>query len=425
MQQKRHCSRLYLTWFNCITILTIVFILILSENISAQWGQWGGPNRNFSINTPVKLKTDWAEDGPERIWSNLLGDGNSAISVDNGWLYTMFRRGTDEVVVAFDASTGEKQWEFVQAASLWPDFRDGYGSGPHSTPLIVGDYLFTVGIRANLLCLNKKNGEKVWDHDLWVEYNAKPPGRGYASSVIAYKNLIILPVGGSGYGVMAFDIYNGTVLWKSGDFIVAYSSPIIINVDGQDQVVVFAKDYVVGMEPNTGELLWKYPHRTSYRVNASTPVWGDDNLLFLSSAYDTGSRVLHISRINEKSTVKEIWYNRKMQIHHGTAIRTGDMIYGSSGDFGPAFLTGIHAKTGEITIQQRGFAKSNFVYNGDQLILLDEDGILAIAAIKPDRFEIKAKSQILFTRSWTVPTLVGTTLYVRDRQEIIALDLKP
>ena len=237
--------------------------------------------------------------------------------------------------------------------------------------------------------------------------------------------MLILPVGGCGRGVMAFDLRDGKTVWKSQDFYNSFSSPIIINVDGQDQLVVFMQNLVAGLEPNTGELLWQHPHRSEFHINVSTPVWGEDNLLFISSAYDAGSRVLHLSQKDGKTSVREKWFNRKMQIHHGTAVRIDDMIFGSSGDFGPAFLKAVNAKTGKITIQQRGFAKANFVAVGRQLILLDEDGALAIAIAKPDRFEILAKAQVFSTRSWTVPTLVGTTLYARDRQEIVALDLSP
>ena len=91
-----------------------------------------------------------------------------------------------------------------------------------------------------------------------------------------------------------------------------------------------------------------------------TPLWGEDNLLFISSAYDSGSRVLHLSQKDGKTSVREKWFNRKMQIHHGTAVRIDDMIFGSSGDFGPAFLKAVNVKTGKITIQQARICQSEF-----------------------------------------------------------------
>src|SRR3989442_9926956 len=83
-------------------------------------------------------------------------------------------------------------------------------------------------------------------------------------------------------------------------------------------------------------------------LNISTPVWGDDNLLFLSSAYSGGSRVLKLARKDGKTSVTELWFHRRLRVHHSTAIRIGDYIYASSGDFGPAFFTAGNGKNGGI-----------------------------------------------------------------------------
>lgn len=411
--------------FTHLILIVTCLIGFSATVVHAQWAQWGGPNRNFQV-AATQLSTDWGETDPKSLWRRDLGEGYSAISVDDGVLYTMYRRGEEEVVIALDAQNGETRWEYVYAAPEWPKFNAGQGPGPHATPLIVGEYVYTVGVRGNLHCLNKKTGKKVWSHDLWEKFGAVPPDRGYSSSPVVYKNLLILPVGGrSGHGIMAFNSEDGRVVWKSQDYPATFSSCKIINVDGQDQVVVFEGKQIVGLEPNTGELLWAHPHQTKYDINAMTPVWGKDNLLFVSSAYGGGSRVIHLVQESGKTTVEEVWYSKAMAIHHGTAIRLGDMIYASSGDFGPAFLMGVNAKTGEMTAKQRGFAKTNMVAVGEDVILLDENGELAITSPSVGGFKVHAKAQIFSTRAWAVPTLVGTTLYARDRKEIVALDLSP
>lgn len=408
-----------------LALINAVFICGYATIAQSQWGQWGGPNRDFTVES-VQLNRNWPEDGPKRLWNHELGDGNSAIVYDDDALYTMYRRNDDETIVALNAQNGEILWEHTQHAPLWPKFNSGYGPGPHGTPLVVDDYVYAVGVRADLLCLNKKTGEAIWSHDLRKEFGSKPADRGYSSSAIAYKNMLILPVGGKrGHGVMAFDLHDGHVIWKSQNFGATFSSPIIINVDGQDQLVVFEGELVAGFTPETGKLLWKHPHRTQYNINASTPVWGEDNLLFMSSAYDAGSRILRLAQKNGKTSVKEMWFSKKMKIQHGTAVRIGDTIYGSSGDSGPAFLMGANVETGKMTAKQRGFAKANVLAVGDKLVVLDEDGELAIVTATPDGFDIHARAQVLTTRAWTVPTLVGTTLYLRDRKEIVALDLSP
>ena len=404
-------------------VFTFLFLDCYAGMVYSQWLQWGGPERNFKVDS-TQLKTVWTEEGPEQLWKRQMGGGYSAICVDQDTLYTMYRRGDEDVVIALSAGNGETLWEYAYTSLPWQEFSKQYGPGPHATPLIVENYIYAIGFRTELTCLDKKNGQKVWSRNLWDEYGAQPGNRGYASSPMAYKDLLIVLASGKGHGVIAFNLKDGQSAWKSQDFINSYSSPIVINVDGQDQLIVFVETQVAGLDPNTGDLLWRHTHNTKHQIHASTPIWGEDNILFISSAYDAGSRALHLSRRSGETVVKELWYNKKVKVQHGSAVRIGETIYASSGQ-GPAFLTAVTVKTGEITAKQRGFAKANLMMAGNQMIVLDEAGQLAIVDASPSGFEVQAQAQVLTSRSWTVPTLVGTKLYLRDMKEILALDLSP
>jgi outer membrane protein assembly factor BamB len=248
-------------------------------------------------------------------------------------------------------------------------------------------------------------------------------GRGYSCSPLAYKNTIILTLGGTGQTLAAFNQKDGKVVWKNQNLDLSPASPIVINVDGQDQLVAFMGKEIAGVDPNNGELLWSHPHATDWGLNISTPVWGSDNLLFLSSAYSGGSRVLKLARKDGKTSVSELWFSRRLRVHHSTAIRIGDYVYASSGDFGPAFFSAVNVKTGDIAFQDRSFPKTNFLYADGKLIILDEDGNLALATVSPAGLIVISKASVMKNLAWTVPTLVGTKLYLRDRRTITALDL--
>ncbi|MCI0690810.1 PQQ-like beta-propeller repeat protein [candidate division KSB1 bacterium] len=386
-----------------------------------EWPQWGGPQRNFKAEVK-SLTASWPENGPRQLWRRALGEGHSSILVDNGKLYTMYSNGEREIVIALEAATGKTIWEHTyESPKKGLDLE--YGSGPHATPLIAGDLLYTAGATAKLLALNKQTGKVVWSHDLWKEFGGTEMDRGYSCSPLAYKNTVIVTVGGSGQALMAFDQKNGSVVWKNQNFDNSPASPTLINVDGEDQLVAFMANEIAGLNPNNGELLWSHPHKTSWGLNISTPVWGEDNLLFCSSAYGTGSRALQLTRMNGKTIAKEIWTNNKMHVHFGTVIRAGDHIYGSSGDFGPCFFTAIEAKTGKILWQNRGLARASFVYADGKFIILDEEGNLALATASPEGLKVHAKVDLLSNKAWTAPTLVGKKLYARDRKEIVALEL--
>jgi outer membrane protein assembly factor BamB len=230
-------------------------------------------------------------------------------------------------------------------------------------------------------------------------------------------------VGGPASSLVAFNQKDGSITWKKHDFKNSTASPIVINVDGQDQLVAFMYGEVVGVDPNNGNLLWSHPHPVEYGLNTSTPVWGPDNLLFISSGYDGGSRVIKLTRNGDKTNVEELWAHRLMRIHFTNAIRVGDTVYGSSGDFGPAPFTAVNVKTGQVLWRHRTFPRASFLLADVGFIILDEDGNLLLASPTAEGLTINAKAALLSNQSWTVPSLAGTKLYLRDRKNIMALEL--
>jgi outer membrane protein assembly factor BamB len=402
-------------------ILVLLCVAVVDTQAQGDWLQWGGPNRDFTTTTKG-LAATWPATGPEQLWSRPLGAGHSAILASGNTLYTMYSQGEQEIVIALAADTGKPIWEHkYDAPTAGLDLE--YGAGPHATPLVVGDLLYSVGATGKLFALNKNNGKVVWEHDLWKEYGGTRMDRGYSCSPLAYKNTIILALGGQGQTLIAFNQKDGNVVWKNQTLDMSPSSPMLINVDGQDQLVMFLGKVVAGLEPNNGNLLWSHPHVTEWGLNITMPVWGKDNLLFISSAYSGGSRVLKLTQKDGKTTAQELWFHRRLRIHHGNAIRIGDYVYGSSGDFGPAFFAAVNVKTGEMLYQDRSFPKTTFLLANGKFIMLDEDGNLALATASPEGLKVISKASIMKNLAWTVPTLVGTKLYLRDRRTIAAFDL--
>ncbi|MGH9346977.1 MAG: PQQ-binding-like beta-propeller repeat protein [Vicinamibacterales bacterium] len=402
---------------------------------ASDWQQWGGPTRNFIVNA-TGLADRWPEAGPRVIWSRPLGTGHSAIVAAHGRLFTMYREGNgrarrgpwaaEESVVALDAATGTTLWEY-KYPSKREDF--GFGAGPHSTPLVVGDRLFTFGTNKQLHAFDTRTGKVLWSHDLVKEFGAptlliRPVVKsGYGCSAVAFRDTIICSVGGPGQSVMAFRQRDGGVVWKSGDFLTSEAPPILIDFAGAQHLVVFGGGTVNGLDPATGKVLWSHPHDPGNDLNCGTPLWGPDNVLFLSSAYKAGSRAIRLVKHGDATMPEEVWFTNRVRFMFLNAIRLGDFIYGTTGDFGPAFLTALDVKTGQARWQHRGFGRASLVYADGKAIILDEDGDLALARLAPEGVTILAEARVFETVSWTVPTLVGTTLFARDREKIVALDL--
>ncbi len=389
---------------------------------SGDWLQWGGQGRDF-IAPATELPSSWPAGGPRKLWSRDLGDGYSGIAVEGMTLYTAYRRGSQDVITALDARTGKTLWEYAYEATFKNAYSEAVGPGPYAMPQVVGDRLVTASGIGQIHSLNKKTGRPVWSHDLYKEFGGTRLDFGYSCHALPYKNSLIILAGGPDAAALALRQSDGAVIWKSLMFENAHSSPVLIDVDGQPQVAALLAEEVIGFSPDNGALLWRHNHHTGNGLAISTPVWAPGNLLFISSAYNSGSRVLELHQSGGKTTVKELWYNQKLQSHFSTVIRHGDYLYFTSGYNGPAFITCVNLRSGQIAWQERGFAKGQLVKAGEKLILIDEDGTLALIEATPAGLKVLAKEPLLQRISWTPPTLSGSTLYLRDRKSLMALDL--
>jgi hypothetical protein len=112
-----------------------------------------------------------------------------------------------------------------------------------------------------------------------------------------------------------------------------------------------------------------------------------------------------------------------MRLHFGSALRIGKLIVGSSGDFGPAFMMAVNVDTGAEVWRERSFARAQMVESDGTLVIVDEDGDIAVASISDGGLRVHARKQMLTQNAWTPPTLVGGTVYLRDRKDVVALDL--
>jgi outer membrane protein assembly factor BamB len=386
------------------------------------WPQWGGPARNF-VTAGETLAREWPAAGPRRIWQRPLGDGFSAIVSDGRTLFTAYREGDKDVTIALDAATGATRWQAAYDAPFVETCSQRLGPVPRAAPLLTDGEVITVSAGGLMKSFDAATGALRWTRDLLDGSPDATRACGYSSSPVAHKGRIYTTVGGKGRGVVALEAATGAIAWQSQDFENGYSSPLVIDLDGRPELVVFTAAEVAGLDPDTGALEWRVPHPADYGVNVAMPVWGEDRLLFVSSAYNGGSRVLRLTREQGTVRVDEVWANKRVRIHFGNAVRVGSRIYASNGDFGAAPFAAVDVTTGETAWRDRSVARSTVIAAAPYLILLDEDGRLALATPGDDGLTVHAKAQITASQSWTAPTLVGTTLYVRDRTQIMALDL--
>jgi outer membrane protein assembly factor BamB len=402
-----------------------------SLSASPGWTQWGGPGRNFKVEAPP-LAVTWPEEGPPRIWERDLGAGYSSIVSDEGLLYTLYRKSPDEereFVIALDAATGETVWEHGTEAPLRddPNPSDWGGTGPNSTPLIVGSRLFTIGSRALVQCFDKKTGEILWAHDAVEEFGTPvSESTGFCPSPIAYRDTIIVPLGCGRQGgrvsgapcdaLFSFDQETGEVVWASMDFETHFSSPILIQHHDRDHLVLSTPGGLFGVDPTDGSSRWTYPVAGSI----VTPVWDGVEFLFFSSGGDTTKGFVLFLSDDGGMTPEEVWGgDRRVDFWQPTPVELDGFLYGSTSEE----LLCLEMISGEIAWREEGFPVATVVAADGKLVLLDENGRLSLVTATPGKLEIHARSRVLERYAFTAPTLVGSTLFLRDRKRIMALEL--
>jgi hypothetical protein len=282
--------------------------------------------------------------------------------------------------------------------------------------------VFSAGATGILHALKAGTGELVWKRDLYEELDASRAFFGYSSHPLPYRDRLIVVVGGKGKAVAALEQKSGRIIWAA--HTNAYSSPVLVNAGGRDQVIVLGAQQILGIDPSNGNAVWLHSLGTDPGAAfSSTPLWDPESQTLVFS-YHGGSTALRIRTAGSKLTVERLWSNHKVRSVFSNLLLVGGVIYLSRGSYGPGFLTSADINTGESRSSTRGFPNANLLRADSKLIILDEEGWLVLARPNPDgRLEILSKAQVLSPNSWTVPTLAGTTLYLRDRKVIMALDV--
>lgn len=384
---------------------------------AGDWPQFRGPNRD-GISGETGLAESWPEAGPPLRWRVPLGAGYAGIVVADDRLFTMFARGEEELLAAFDTADGKELWSLPLGAV----FKNSFGDGPRSTPLVDGGRVFAIGARGNLVAADPASGKVLWSKDLVKELGTRVPDWGMAMSPIVDGRKLLLDAGGSGgRSIVALDKTNGELIWASGDGRAGYSAPIIFEAAGVRQAVFFTATEVVSVAPETGEILWTKPWKTSYDVNAATPIFIPPNRLFISSGYDTGAALFEITKKGDGVDATEVWTARGMKNQFSSSVWVKDAIYG----FDNKVLKALDPVTGQDLWRERGFSHGSLIWADGHLIIFGEYGNLALAEVSREGFESKATAEPLGkAKSWTVPTLADGYLYLRNEKELASVDLR-
>ena len=396
--------------------ISIAIFCLGTVQAGDDWPQWGGPDRDFTVEAR-ELSRNWGEHGPPELWTRPLGGGFSAIVSDGRMLYTMYRDGDEEIIVALHPKNGKTKWEHRYAAPIPTahTLSTQYGNGPNGTPLLLDGKLVTLGFMGHVRCVEVRKGGLLWSHDLGKTFGVKIPYFGHATSPLSVGKNALIVAG----GLLAFDLESGELAWENRDFEGSYGSPRLVGSDGQQQIVTPLSGHLAGFDPKTGKTLWSQEHKNQWGTILTSPVVDAAGRVFISAA---GVGSILVDPAAKNADAQRVWQADKTQIAHSNAVRDGNWVFASVGD-SAAFITATSLEDGSEIWRERGFGRANLVRVGDDYLLLDFEGQLALVELSGEGMEVVTQASINDEPTWTPPTLIGTTLYVRDESRIAALDL--
>ncbi len=383
------------------------------QTAPGDWPQWRGPNRDGSIAsfTPPRVWPDQLT----RKWKIDVGLGYSTPILVGNRVYMYSRKDDNEVLSALDAETGRSVWQTAYPAPFTMNPAAArHEKGPKSTPTLVDDKLYTLGMSGIVSAFNAADGKRIWQKP------APPAAPLYhtAMSPLVERGLVIVHIGGHNQGALtAFDPNTGAVKWAWNGDGPSYGSPIAADFGGLRQVIVFTQENLVGVSEASGQLLWKRPFSTSFSQNAITPLIHGD--MVIVSGLDKGVTAFRILKRGNEWTTENVWENQSVSLYMTNAVVVRDVVIGMSHKNSGQFF-GLDAKTGKTlwTSPPRQATNAAISHAGDLLFMLKDDGELIVAKASASAFEPVKRYTVADSATWAAPTIAGNRIFVKDTSSL-------
>jgi len=387
--------------------------IVFSTAQAADWPNYRGSNCD-GVSNETGFSASWPEEGPKILWNHSLGAGFASMAVSKGRVYAMGNIDDKDFLYCLDAETGKEIWKKSYPCPLYKKQHEG---GPCATPTVEGDAVYTFSKDGDAIRFKAATGEIVWHKKLNKELGLKHPTWHFAGSPFIAGDLVIYNAGT--YGV-ALNKNDGSPAWQSGKGACGYSTAVPFTIGGQKGVVMAVRNELVGLNPATGKVLWKFPWKTSYDINAADAIVSGDTI-FISSGYNKGCALVKISG----GDVTKVWQNKNMRNQINCSVLWEGCIYGFDGQVGGSGkLTCLDLETGEKKWSQKGMGTGSLMIADGKLIILGEKGKLVIAEASPEGYKELASAEILTGKCWTYPVLANGRIYARNAAgQLVCVDV--
>jgi len=378
---------------------------------NAYWTDFRGPNRDGAYGE-MDILTTWPTQGLPQLWRQPVGGGYASFVAAGGRAFTIEQRRSQEVVAAYDLETGRELW-----THSWDgDFRESMGGdGPRATPTWHEGRLYALGALGKLCCLDARTGKLVWNRSILSDAQTGNLQWGMsAAPLIVDDKVIVLPGGRPGKSVVAYNKDTGSLVWQALDDKQAYTSPALVTLAGQRQILMVSASRVAGLAPEDGKLLWDSPWVTSYDVNSAQPLVVGENRVFVSAGYGHGAAVVEVARSGDSFTAKLVWQNVNMKNKFNSSVFYQGHIYGLD----EAILSCVNAETGERKWKGGRYGYGQLLRASAHLIVLTESGEVVLVKATPESHVEISRFSAIEGRTWNNPALANGLLLVRNTTEM-------
>jgi outer membrane protein assembly factor BamB len=381
----------------------------------AEWPGFRGPARDGAAHG-VRIATDWSASPPVALWRRPIGPGWSSFAVDGDHVYTQEQRGEEEVVSCYNFRTGEPVWRHGDPIRFWES--EG-GAGPRATPTLSNGRVYTFGATGRLNALDAKTGAPVWSRDAAADTKVETPGWGFAGSPLVVGDIVIVAASGR---LAGYDAATGEPRWLGPEGGAGYSSPHLATIGGVQQVLLLRGARSTSVAPADGTLLWE--HRAQPGVSIVQPALTSDGDVLVPAGDAMGGagiRRLAVAHSPAGWTASERWLSKGLKPYFNDFVVHDGHAYGFDG----SILSCIDLSDGARKWKGGRYGHGQLVLLPEQdlLLVLSEQGELALVKAAPDAYAEVARVPAIEGKSWSHPVLVGDVVLVRNAQEMAAFRL--
>ena len=410
--RPRHMHAAVLT---VAALLTVAGSMVSSAPAAeTDWPDWRGPGRDGKSADTGLLK-QWPEGGPNRLWhATDIGIGYSSVVVADGAVYITGDKDGKTVITCFDLQ-GQEQWQIVHGPA-WPGGRPGSRGS-----LVVNEgRLYLLSAPGKLACYDAKSRAEVWTVHMG-RFAGADGGWGFAEMPLITDELIVFAPGGKNR-LVALDKNTGETRWTTPGTgrNAHYGSAIFVEHDGIPMIVHGSGSGLVAVHRDDGRVLWTSDFGAGNTANCPTPVYSD-GYVFWANGYGLGGVCLKLETDGQTVSANEVYRTKEMNCQHGGYVIHEGYLYGNHG----GGWNCLELATGDVKWSGRGPGKGSLCFADGMLYLFGEaGGKVALAAAKPDAFEVTGSFQVAGSKeSWAHPVVTGGRLYIRYADNLYCFDV--